>query len=96
MGKKDRFLVVFPYIERGVIYIEENILPLMPYLKKTSPTIFESDTCEIKVCSLSLENNMRGMRADLVFLSDECSLKTYNDIILPMVNRDHKRVKVVL
>lgn len=96
MSKKDLFLVAFPMTERGVWYVEENILPLMPYLKKTSHTTFESDTCKIVVHSTSLSDHMRGLRPDLVFLSDECNLKTYNEIILPLVNGDHKRVKVVI
>lgn len=96
MGKKNLFLVVFPFTDIGICYVEDNILPLMAYLKQTSRGIFESDTCKIKVCSLINFDNIRGLKPDLIFLSDECDLKTYNEIILPLVNYDHKRIKVVL
>jgi hypothetical protein len=93
--KKDEILVIFESYQRANWFIEDKILPLMPYLKKRENNVYESDTFIIRALSLSHEHNIRGRRADLIYLSDTCRLRQYNTI-LGLVNGNHDKIQVVV
>lgn len=94
--KKDLILVIFPYKEGARWYFEDNIKPLMPFLKKKDMFTYESDTYTLKLCSYNDSDNLRGLRPEYVYLYEECSIKVYNNIIVPLVKGDHNRIKVVV
>ncbi len=94
--KKDLILIIFPTLMRSQWFFEDNIAPLMPELKKLDNITYENDKFKLKLCSSYNSDNLRGYNASFIFLSDECNLKTYNDIVLHLVKGDHSKVKVVI
>lgn len=94
--KKDLILVIFSTYNRAEWFYEDNIKPVMSYLKKVNNMTYESDTYILRLCSLSNPNNLRGYNANFIYLSDECSLKIYNEIVLPLVKNRHECIKVVM
>lgn len=91
--KKEEILVIFENHTRAEYFIEDKILPLMPYLDKKNGA-YESDTFIVRPASLMNENNIRGRRPDLVYLTEECSLKQYN-LILQLVQGNHDKIRVI-
>jgi hypothetical protein len=92
--KKEEILVIFENHNRAVWFIEDKLLPLMPYLNQKN-SAYESDTFIVKPASLMNENSLRGRSPDLVYLTEECTLKQYN-LILQLVKGDHNKIRVVM
>ena len=93
--KKDEILVIFETHTRAQWFIEDKIIPLMPYLNKVDNNKYESDTFIVRPLSLKNEANLRGRKANLIYLTDECKLKEYN-VILGLVEGNHDKIRVVI
>ena len=66
--KKDLILVVFPTYQSAGWYFEDNIKPIMSFLKRKDPHTYESDTYILRLCSFSKGDSLRGYDEHLVFL----------------------------
>lgn len=92
---KGLILVVMPIYYRSKCFIEDYLMPINSSLKQIDNSTFESDNYKIRLGSLSSPENIRGLRPDYIYLSNECTAKIYQEIMLPLVNGEHSRIKVV-
>lgn len=88
-------LVIFETRERALWYIQDKILPLLPDTTRKNNYTFEHKGCNIRALSYRVED-LRGLRADFIFLSDDCSYKFYHEVIIGIVKGDHNKIQVVM
>lgn len=93
--RKLEILVIFETHQRAAWYVNEVMLPLMPRIEKKNVNLFESDMYRVHILSAANEMNLRGRLADLIYASNEISLKQYTELVLPLVKGDHSKIKVV-
>jgi hypothetical protein len=91
--KKQQILIIFDTKQKSLWFLRDKLMPLMPELKKVSHDIYETDKLTIRLCNLG--NDIRGLSASFIFLYDDCTLNTYQALVLPLVKGDHNKIKVV-
>jgi hypothetical protein len=92
---KKELLVIFETQHKAVWYIEDKILPFLSDTKKKDPSTFEGANYNIRALSFR-EEQLRGRRADFIFLSDDCTYKIYSELVIGLVNGDHNKIQVVM
>lgn len=88
------YLFVFPSFVRGKHYIEENILPFNKF-KKVREDLYEIEDFRLYVLSTNHPENLRGFKAEMVYMHEDCSKEVY-EIMLSNVQGTHGRIKVVI
>ena len=94
--KKDEIIVVCESMQAAIWYIEDNLLPVMNYLKKTHLGWYESETFRLRALSIKMPDSLRGLSPDLIYASNGLTLKEYNDALMPLVMGDHNKIRIVM
>lgn len=94
--KKNVIVIIGSYYQRAEWYFEDNIKPFIKDIKKTSYNRYESENFKIILASLKNPDNLRGLRADKVFLDSDCRFRDYEKFIMPIVKYKHDAINVVM
>lgn len=92
--KKLKILVIFKTLQQAKWYLEDTISKTAPNLIKKDYHLYESDYFIIHLLNLN-SMSIIGHRADYIFLTDECPIKDYKELILPCVKGDNNKIKIV-
>jgi hypothetical protein len=93
MNKKKEILIVFPTYHQGEYFFKEHFDNNM-IIKKHHKYTFESDICMFRILNFE-ERNLRGRRADFIYLHEDYPLGEYIRVIKALV-KDDNNIRVVI